>query len=93
MADERFTYPERHGALLLFPVPNRRLTNQAGIEPRNLFFLRKEVIQPQVPLRLPCSCASTIRMAAWTISSSLRRVARSRRVVSEGSSSGNLAVS
>ena len=34
-------------------------------------FLRKEVIQPQVPLRLPCSCVSTIRMAAWTISSSL----------------------
>ena len=56
---------------MLFSVPNKRLTNQTGIETRNLFFLRKEVIQPQVPLRLPCSCASTIRMAAWTISSSL----------------------
>lgn len=62
---------EGHGALLLFSVPNRRLTNQTSIETRNLFFLRKEVIQPQVPLRLPCSCVSTIRMAAWTISSSL----------------------
>ena len=71
VADERFTSPEGHGALLLFSVPNKRLTNQTGIETRNLFFLRKEVIQPQVPLRLPCSCASTIRMAAWTISSSL----------------------
>ena len=25
-----------------------------GYEPSNLFLLRKEVIQPQVPLRLPC---------------------------------------
>ena len=79
VADGRFTFQStpdesgerRDGASLLFSVPNKRLTNQTGIETRNLFFLRKEVIQPQVPLRLPCSCASTIRMAAWTISSSL----------------------
>jgi hypothetical protein len=32
--------------------------------------LRKEVIQPQVPLRLPCSCGSLCRHRAWTISSS-----------------------
>ena len=62
MADGRFTFQStpdesgerRDGASLLFSVPNKRLTNQTGIETRNLFFLRKEVIQPQVPLRLPC---------------------------------------
>jgi hypothetical protein len=31
---------------------------------------RKEVIQPQLPLRLPCSCGSPCRHGAWTISSS-----------------------
>ena len=45
---------EKHGASLLFSIPKGRLTNQTNIETRNLFFLRKEVIQPQVPLRLPC---------------------------------------
>ena len=31
---------------------------------------RKEVIQPQLPLRLPCSRGSPCRHGAWTISSS-----------------------
>src|SRR3984957_18758504 len=31
---------------------------------------RKEVIQPQLPLRLPCSRGSPCRHEAWTISSS-----------------------
>jgi hypothetical protein len=31
--------------------PRRALRRAAG---RDLFILRKEVIQPQVPLRLPC---------------------------------------
>src|SRR5207249_9525561 len=46
--------------------------------------LRKEVIQPHVPVRLPCSCGSPCRHGARTISSSWGSP-RSRRVVSEGS--------
>ncbi len=60
---------------------------------------RKEVIQPQLPLRLPCSRWSLCRHKAWTISSScclaahpggkppspLRLRSGVRRVVSEGS--------
>jgi len=32
--------------------------------------LRKEVIQPHLPVRLPCSGHSPCRHEAWTISSS-----------------------
>src|SRR2546426_427708 len=45
--------------------------------------LRKEVIQPHLPVRLPCSRWSPCRQEAWTISSSSTRGVR--RVVSEGS--------
>ncbi len=48
-----------------------------------LFLPRKEVIQPHVPVRLPCSRVSPCRHEARTISSSGPH--RSRRVVSEGS--------
>jgi hypothetical protein len=39
---------------------------------------RKEVIQPQLPLRLPCSRGSPCRHEAWTISSSSLFDAKSR---------------
>jgi hypothetical protein len=39
---------------------------------------RKEVIQPQLPLRLPCSRGSPCRHGAWTISSSSLLGAKTR---------------
>jgi hypothetical protein len=48
---------------------------------------RKEVIQPHLPVRLPCSRWSPRRREAWTISSPLNSSSGQgvRRVVSEGS--------
>jgi hypothetical protein len=62
---------------------------QLGVE-----LLRKEVIQPHLPVRLPCSCHSPCRHGARTISSScidrrrrtsLSRRTGARRMASEGS--------
>jgi hypothetical protein len=46
------------------PWPDDRCARGTVVLPR------KEVIQPQLPLRLPCSRGSSCRHEAWTISSS-----------------------
>jgi hypothetical protein len=59
-------------------VAARTLLRPEGLEeierplgPGHCYVLpRKEVIQPQLPLRLPCSRGSPCRHGAWTISSS-----------------------
>src|SRR5262245_16774993 len=43
----------------------REIPVGCGMEPWK--FLRKEVIQPQVPLRLPCLCCSPCRQEAWAV--------------------------
>lgn len=62
----------------------------AGVASTESILLRKEVIQPHVPVGLPCSCASPCRHRARTISSprgfaSRREACGGWRVVSEGS--------
>jgi hypothetical protein len=48
----RIAYLDRLCLPIRFPIQNRELEPESSSVP--WFFLRKEVIQPQVPLRLPC---------------------------------------
>ena len=49
-----------------------RVSQMWSVAPRGLL-LRKEVIQPHLPVRLPCSGDSPCRHEAWTISSPCSR--------------------
>jgi hypothetical protein len=50
------------------PEGHRTVPTPTGV--RAPVFPRKEVIQPQLPLRLPCSRDPPCRHGAWTLSSS-----------------------
>src|SRR5258708_39390508 len=50
--------------------PNRKAEGAKANDRLGVKLLRKEVIQPHLPVRLPCSRRSPCRHEAWTISSS-----------------------
>ena len=66
----RHARPDRAITVRSFPFAHGERRLPAGAIGAHDVLPRKEVIQPQLPLRLPCSCGSPCRHEAWTISSS-----------------------
>jgi hypothetical protein len=65
----RHARPNRSSTVRSFPLTkSRRPAGRCGWG--TVVLPRKEVIQPQLPLRLPCSRRPPCRHGAWTISSS-----------------------